>query len=141
MNALRIFTTAGTDAKLEFCKTLGATHTINYKSGPFLEKVLRDTEKRGALIEVIFIVAIWQTWYTLLGVNVVLDFIGADYLQQNIDALKVDGKTMPCVVTHNVTHRCRHIGDPRIFGRHQRTELQHGLNPREAIDCQGIHFA
>eukprot|EP00029_Vermamoeba_vermiformis_P011068 TRINITY_DN5995_c0_g1_i1.p1 TRINITY_DN5995_c0_g1~~TRINITY_DN5995_c0_g1_i1.p1 ORF type:complete len:333 (+),score=52.28 TRINITY_DN5995_c0_g1_i1:101-1099(+) len=71
MNALRIFTTAGSDAKLEFCKTLGATHTINYKSGPFLEHVLRATEKRG--------------------VNVVLDFIGADYLQQNIDSLKVDG--------------------------------------------------
>jgi tumor protein p53-inducible protein 3 len=71
MNALRIFTTAGSDAKLQFCKGLGATHTINYKSGPFLDKVLHDTEKRG--------------------VNVVLDFIGADYLQQNIDALKVDG--------------------------------------------------
>lgn len=47
MNALRIFTTAGSDAKLQFCKGLGATHTINYKSGPFLDKVLHDTEKRG----------------------------------------------------------------------------------------------
>jgi NADPH:quinone reductase-like Zn-dependent oxidoreductase len=49
MKALRIFTTSGSDRKLEFCKSLGATNPINYKDGPFIDKVLRDTEKRGTI--------------------------------------------------------------------------------------------
>ena len=43
----RVIATAGTDAKLEKARQLGADHTINHRSRKIREEVLRITNKRG----------------------------------------------------------------------------------------------
>jgi NADPH:quinone reductase-like Zn-dependent oxidoreductase len=67
-----VFTTAGTAAKLEFCRELGAEVTIGYRDEDFVERVREETD--GA------------------GVDVVLDNMGAAYLARNVDALAVGGR-------------------------------------------------
>lgn len=62
-------TTAG---KLERVHAIGADHTVNYKTDDFTETVIRVTEGRGA--------------------NVVIDFIGAPYLERNIRSLGEGGR-------------------------------------------------
>jgi putative PIG3 family NAD(P)H quinone oxidoreductase len=68
----RVFTTAGTAAKLDVCRELGAEVTINYRDEDFVERVKDETD--GA------------------GVDVVLDNMGAKYLARNVDALAVGGR-------------------------------------------------
>jgi NADPH:quinone reductase len=65
-----IFTTVGSEDKAAFCKTLGAQHVINYKTQDFAE-VIRDTAK---------------------GVDVILDMVGANYFERNIDVLNTNGR-------------------------------------------------
>ncbi|KAI8373079.1 NAD(P)H quinone oxidoreductase, PIG3 family [Radiomyces spectabilis] len=69
--AKRIFITAGSDEKLEFCKSLGATTAINYKTQDWAEVIAKETDNKG--------------------VNVIVDFIGKNYWQQNLQTLAVDG--------------------------------------------------
>jgi putative PIG3 family NAD(P)H quinone oxidoreductase len=68
----RVFTTAGTAAKLDVCRELGAEVGINYRDEDFVERVKDETD--GA------------------GVDVVLDNMGAQYLARNVDALAVGGR-------------------------------------------------
>src|SRR3954466_1328881 len=68
----RVFTTAGTAAKLDVCRELGADVGINYRDEDFVERVREETQ--GA------------------GVDVVLDNMGAKYLARNVDALAVGGR-------------------------------------------------
>ncbi len=67
-----VLTTAGSDDKLELCRSLGADVTINYREQDFVEEVRRATDGRG--------------------VDVILDNIGAKYLSRNVDALAMDGR-------------------------------------------------
>ncbi|MET7997552.1 NAD(P)H-quinone oxidoreductase [Amycolatopsis sp. NPDC005232] len=62
--------TAGSPERLERCRQLGADITINYKEQDFVE-VLRAEAK---------------------GADVILDNMGAKYLQRNVDALRTDGR-------------------------------------------------
>ena len=66
-----VFFTAGSRAKIDRVLALGADHGILYKSEDFVEEVFRTT--RGE------------------GVDVVEDFIGADYLARNLSVLKSAG--------------------------------------------------
>ena len=59
-------------AKHAACKALGASLAINYKEQDFAGVVLEKTAGKG--------------------VNVVIDFIGADYWQQNMKSLALDGR-------------------------------------------------
>src|SRR3954452_10788004 len=68
----RVFTTAGTAAKLDVCRELGADVGINYRDEDFVARVKDATD--GA------------------GVDVVLDNMGAKYLARNVDALAVGGR-------------------------------------------------
>jgi putative PIG3 family NAD(P)H quinone oxidoreductase len=68
----RVFTTAGTPEKLEFCRELGAEVLINYREEDFVERVAEESD--GA------------------GVDVILDNMGAKYLARNLDALAVGGR-------------------------------------------------
>lgn len=74
---VRVFSTAGTDEKCKTCDSLGAEKTINYKTHPDFDKIIADITKEdqgGA------------------GVDFILDFVGQQYLQQNLNLLKTDGR-------------------------------------------------
>ncbi|MDK3257179.1 NAD(P)H-quinone oxidoreductase [Blastococcus capsensis] len=68
----RVFTTAGSAAKLAVCRELGAEVAINYRDEDFVERVREATDGRGA--------------------DVVLDNMGAKYLSRNVDALADGGR-------------------------------------------------
>ncbi len=66
-----IFVTASA-SKQDFCLQLGAHHAIDYKKENFETVILEKANGKG--------------------VNVVLDFIGAPYFQQNLNILQEDGR-------------------------------------------------
>ena len=68
----RVFVTAGSQKKLDFCRDLGADVLINYKDEDFVERIRAETD--GA------------------GVDVILDNMGAAYLPRNLTALGHDGR-------------------------------------------------
>ncbi len=68
----RVFTTAGSAAKLAVCRELGADVAVDYRDEDFVARVREETG--GA------------------GVDVVLDNMGAAYLARNVDALAVGGR-------------------------------------------------
>lgn len=70
----RVFVTAGDEAKLNFCRDLGAELAINYKQEKFSERVLAATQNRG--------------------VDVILDFIGAPYWNDNLAASARNARLM-----------------------------------------------
>jgi NADPH2:quinone reductase len=43
-----VIAVAGSDEKLEFCKSIGADHALSYKSGDFVQEILDLTDGRGA---------------------------------------------------------------------------------------------
>ncbi|PQM52800.1 NAD(P)H-quinone oxidoreductase [Mycolicibacter virginiensis] len=61
--------TAGSEAKLAFCRELGAEITVNYHDEDFVARV----REAG-------------------GADVILDIMGAAYLDRNVDALASDGR-------------------------------------------------
>ncbi len=66
-----VFATAGSDEKCRVCEELGATLAINYNTTDFVEAVKKETGK---------------------GVNVILDMVGGDYYERNINTLAVEGR-------------------------------------------------
>jgi putative PIG3 family NAD(P)H quinone oxidoreductase len=72
LHGARVFATAGSAEKCEFCRALGADSAINYREADFAEEVKRLTEGRG--------------------VDVILDMVGAPYLARNLSALAVEGR-------------------------------------------------
>ena len=68
----RVAVTAGSSAKLEACRALGAEVLVNYREQDFVEEVRAATGGAGA--------------------DVVLDNMGAKDLARNIDALAVNGR-------------------------------------------------
>lgn len=70
----RVAVTAGSTAKLDLCKELGAEILINYRHEDFVERVREATDGEGA--------------------DVILDIMGGSYLERNIDALATDGRVV-----------------------------------------------
>lgn len=68
----RVFTTAGSAAKLAACRDFGAEVAINYRDSDFAEVIRAETN--GA------------------GVDVILDTIGAKYLKSNVASLATGGR-------------------------------------------------
>ncbi len=68
----RVFTTAGSEDKLARCGELGADVLINYQTESFLERIRTETEGKG--------------------VDVILDFVGAPYWNDNLMALAIGGR-------------------------------------------------
>ncbi len=68
----RVITTAGSAEKLELCRSLGADVVVNYREQDFVEEVRAATDGRG--------------------VDVILDNMGAKYLDRNLDALALEGR-------------------------------------------------
>jgi NADPH:quinone reductase-like Zn-dependent oxidoreductase len=69
--ASAIFATAGSKDKCEACEKLGATRGIDYRTEDFAEVIKAETGGKG--------------------VDVVLDMIGANYLEKNLASLAKDG--------------------------------------------------
>jgi len=68
-----VITTAGSDAKLDHCRALGADRAVSYRDD-WPAAVAEFTDGRGA--------------------DVILDNMGATYLESNLAALAVDGRLM-----------------------------------------------
>jgi NADPH2:quinone reductase len=67
-----VIATAGSDEKVRACEELGASRGINYRTQDFVAAVRESTDGRG--------------------VDVVLDIVGGDYLQRNLDCLGLHGR-------------------------------------------------
>jgi putative PIG3 family NAD(P)H quinone oxidoreductase len=68
----RVLCTVGSTEKMEFCSRLGADVAINYKEAEWASVVREATAKAGA--------------------DVILDIIGAKYLEDNVRSLAYDGR-------------------------------------------------
>lgn len=68
----RVFATASSQAKLDFCRELGADVLINYEETDFSEVILDETEGRG--------------------VNVIFDNIGERFMQKSMRSIAYDGR-------------------------------------------------
>ncbi len=79
----RVFATAGSFDKCAACEALGAERAINYKDTDFVVAVREFTGGRG--------------------VNLVLDMVGGDYLQRNIESLAMEGRLV----------QISHLGGPK----------------------------
>lgn len=66
------YVTVGSDEKLEFCRSLGATNGVNRHNDNFQEHIKQWTQGKG--------------------VDVILDSVGGDYFDRNIRSLNTDGR-------------------------------------------------
>ncbi len=67
-----VIVTAGTDEKCRACVALGADHGINYRTQDFVAETQRLTGGKGA--------------------NVVLDMVGGDYIERELQCMADDGR-------------------------------------------------
>ena len=67
----QVFTTVGNEEKKDFCKNLGVKNTYNYNSQDFFEEIKKIKPS---------------------GINVILDFIGGEYVSKNINLLCEEGR-------------------------------------------------
>ncbi|MGH1472530.1 MAG: NAD(P)H-quinone oxidoreductase [Cellvibrionaceae bacterium] len=67
-----VFATAGSDEKCDYCKKLGADVAINYRTEDFVKIISEVTNENG--------------------IDVILDMVGGDYIQKNIQIAALDGR-------------------------------------------------
>ncbi len=79
LHGARVIATAGSDAKAERARTLGADEVINYKTHDFVAEVKRMTGKRGA--------------------DVVIEHVGGDVMARSIQATAAGGRIVTCGAT------------------------------------------
>jgi NADPH:quinone reductase len=70
----RVLATAGTDAKCQATRALGAEQAFNYKTQDWVAEAKRVTGGDG--------------------VNVILDIVGGDYIARNLDLLSMEGRLL-----------------------------------------------
>jgi putative PIG3 family NAD(P)H quinone oxidoreductase len=68
----RVMCTVGNEEKIRACLAAGADLAINYRNQDFAKEVMDATDQKG--------------------VNIILDMVGGDYMQRNINCLSVDGR-------------------------------------------------
>jgi putative PIG3 family NAD(P)H quinone oxidoreductase len=68
----RVMCTVGNEEKIRACLAAGADLAINYRNQDFAKEVMDATEQKG--------------------VHMILDMVGGDYMQRNINCLAVDGR-------------------------------------------------
>lgn len=68
----KVIATAGSEEKCTLCRSWGATQAINYKEKDFVTEVKNITGNAGA--------------------EVILDYIGGDYVERNFSALATEGR-------------------------------------------------
>ena len=67
-----VYATAGSDEKCRACEQLGASLAVNYRTQDFVSLIRDATNGRG--------------------VDVILDIVGGEYLQRNLDCLALNGR-------------------------------------------------
>ena len=67
-----VYATAGSEEKCQYCRDLGADIAINYKQQDFVAELQKATANKG--------------------VNVILDMVGGDYVQRNIQLAAMDAR-------------------------------------------------
>lgn len=72
-----VLTTIGSQEEADWCMSLGANHTINFRNEDFVE----ITRAAG-------------------GADIILDIIGGDYLARNIKAARADGRLVQIAFNH-----------------------------------------
>lgn len=72
----KVVVTVGSERKAEFCRELGADAVINHREEDFVSRIHDICQRPDGTT----------------GADVILDIIGAKYLQRNIDALATDGR-------------------------------------------------
>jgi putative PIG3 family NAD(P)H quinone oxidoreductase len=68
----RVYATAGSDDKARACERLGAARGINYRTEDFVAVIREDTAGRG--------------------VDVILDMVGGDYFDRNLQVAAIEGR-------------------------------------------------
>jgi putative PIG3 family NAD(P)H quinone oxidoreductase len=77
----RVYATAGSPEKCDFCLSLGAEEAIDYRTQDFVEEIKRLTNRKG--------------------VDVVLDMVGGPYIQRNINILALEGRLVQIAFLQN----------------------------------------
>ncbi|EST09760.1 Alcohol dehydrogenase GroES-like protein [Kalmanozyma brasiliensis GHG001] len=72
----KIYITAGSEEKIQFCQEIGADKGFNYKTSDWAEELAKHTGAKGPAG----------------SVDVIVDFIGAPYFNGNLQSLKRDGR-------------------------------------------------
>jgi putative PIG3 family NAD(P)H quinone oxidoreductase len=68
----KVFATSGSDEKCQYCLDQGASVAINYNEQQFVEPILAATEG--------------------VGVNVIMDIAGGDFINENLKAIATEGR-------------------------------------------------
>ncbi|HLY03325.1 MAG TPA: NAD(P)H-quinone oxidoreductase [Candidatus Cybelea sp.] len=110
----RAFATAGSAEKCAACVRLGATAAINYRTTDFVAEIERLTMARG--------------------VNVVVDIVGGDYIERDLECLALDGR-IACVAMPGGRRVEFDLG--RLFAR-RASILGSSLRPRTAQEKASI---
>lgn len=83
---VRVAVTAGSQEKLGFCTELGAELAVNYREQDFVAEIAQFT-----------------SGFAYPGADLILDNMGAKYLDRNIDALAADGQLVVIGMQGGVT--------------------------------------
>jgi NADPH2:quinone reductase len=111
----RVAVTAGSAEKLDLCRELGAQITINYRDEDFVARLREETD----------------------GADVILDIMGAAYLDRNIDALALDGQLIVIGMQGGVKGELNLgkllVKRARVIGTTLRSRPVSGPNSKSAI--------
>lgn len=69
-----VIATVGSDEKAAFAKSMGADHTINYRTQDFVEEARKIVGPKG--------------------IDVILDMVGGEYIKKNIGLLALEGRSV-----------------------------------------------
>jgi putative PIG3 family NAD(P)H quinone oxidoreductase len=113
-----VVTTAGSPAKLARCRELGADFAVNYRIEDFVEVVRDATEGRGA--------------------DIVLDIMGAAYLERNVKVLGTGGRLV-CIGMQGGTRAELDLGSLlRKRGSIHATSLRSRPLAEKAAICRSV---
>ncbi|MBT6274249.1 MAG: zinc-binding dehydrogenase [Chromatiales bacterium] len=118
LHGARVIATAGSDAKLDMAKEIGADEVINYTSQSIREEVARMTNKRG--------------------VDLVIESVGGDVLAQSIDAVALNGRLITCGAHGGETVPINII---ELFRKHMMVHGSHLAGRREIMHVLGLAAA
>ncbi|MGH7489542.1 MAG: zinc-binding dehydrogenase, partial [bacterium] len=113
----RVLATAGSAEKCAACEALGADRAFNYRNTDFVAAAREATDGKG--------------------VDVVLDIVGGDYFQRNLNVLALDGRLV--LIGQLGGHKSQ-ISSTPIF-RNRLTITGSTLRPRSSVEKATIAAA